>query len=103
MLLGTIITSLSDETRIQETLTQMGDLVLLARINDASAAAGEPLGSFATAAVGNFIAHADDEAWLSLMTAASKAADPAAACLKQMLIFSIGARRPSGRAALHSA
>ncbi|KAB2912358.1 MAG: hypothetical protein F9K29_19380 [Hyphomicrobiaceae bacterium] len=97
MQLGTIIASLADETMIQDTLADIGDLVLLARVKEASAAAGEPPGSFAAAAVGNFITRADDEAWLSLMTAASKADNPAAACLRYMLIFSIGpASAPSG-------
>ena len=42
----------------------------------------KPPTSFASAAVGHFIAHANGEAWLSLITVESKAVDPAAACLQ---------------------
>jgi hypothetical protein len=85
MLLGSIIANLSDETRILETLTSLDDLVLLARIREAAAASGEPLGSLASAAVGSFVGHADDSAWVSLMAAMSRADDPGTACLKYIL------------------
>ncbi len=89
MMLGSIIARLSDEALIEETLVALDDLVFFARVR--RAAAGEPLGGFASAAVGHFVAHADDAAWLSLVTAASQAADPAAACLRRMLAFSLPA------------
>ena len=85
MLLGSIIANLSDETGILETLASLDDLVLLARLREAAAASGESLGSFASAAVGRFVAHADDAAWLSLMAVASKADDPGKACLRYLL------------------
>jgi hypothetical protein len=95
MTLGSIIARLSDETLVQETLLALDDLALLARVQGAAAAAGEPLASFAGAAVGRFVAEADDEAWLSLVTAASRAADPAAACLRRMLAFSLAGDGPA--------
>lgn len=102
MHLGTIIAGLSDEARVEEILASLDDLVLLARVRRAAAAAGEPLGSFASAAVGEFVEHADDETWQSLITAASKAADPATACLKRMLAFAIPVEDPAaGPAAPH--
>ncbi len=52
MLLGSIIANLSDETSILETLTSLDDLVLMARLREAAAEAGEPLGCFASAVVG---------------------------------------------------
>ncbi len=80
MLLGAIIANLADETSVLETLASLDDLVLLARMREAAAASGEPLGSFASAAVGSFVARADDAAWLSLMAVTSKADDPGKAC-----------------------
>ena len=85
MLLGSIIANLSDETTILETLASLDDLVLMARLREAAAEAGEPLGGFASAAVGSFVARADDAAWLSLMAVTSKAHDPSKACLRYIL------------------
>jgi hypothetical protein len=96
MLLGSIIANLSDETSILETLASLDDLVLLARMREAAAASGEPLGSFASAAVGNFVGHADDGAWLALMAAVSKADDPGKACLKYILATATSLPAASG-------
>jgi hypothetical protein len=85
MLLGTIIDRLGDEAEALETLASLEDLVLLARMQEAAAASGEPLGSFASAAVGSFLARADDAVWLSLVAVASKAQDPGTACLRYIL------------------
>src|SRR5262245_43176137 len=85
MLLGTMIANLSDEASIVETLASLDDLVLLARIRAAAAAAGEPIGSFASAVVGTFVARAGDATWLSLMAVAGRAEDPGTACLRYIL------------------
>jgi hypothetical protein len=85
MTLGMIIDRLSNESLIEEMLADLDDLVLLARLRLAADAVGEPLGSFASAVVGQFLQFADDEQWLSLMTAADQAQDPAGACLRRML------------------
>ena len=95
MLLGSIIANLADETSVLETLASLDDLVLLARMREAAAASGEPLGSFASAAVGSFVARADDAAWLSLMAVTSKADDPGKACLRYILGTEVPAPNPS--------
>ena len=95
MLLGSIIANLSDETTVLETLASLDDLVLLARMREAAAASGEPLGSFKSAAVGTFVARADDAAWLSLMAVTSKADDAGKACLRYILQTEIRAPTPS--------
>jgi hypothetical protein len=92
MLLGSIIANLADETSIIETLTSLDDLVLLARMREAAAASGEPLGNFASAVVGSFVACADDATWLSLMAVAD---DPGKACLGYILGTEIPAPKPS--------
>ena len=61
-------------------------------MREAAAASGEPLGSFTSAAVGTFVARADDAAWLSLMAVTSKADDAGKACLRYILQTS--SRRP---------
>ena len=95
MLLGSIIAALSDETSILETLASLDDLVLLARMREAAAASGETLGSIASAAVGSFVARADDAAWLSLMAVTNQADDPGKACLKYILGTELPASKPS--------
>ena len=95
MLLGSIIANLTDETSVLETLASLDDLVLLARMREAAAASGEPLGCFASAAVGSFVARADDAAWLSLMAVASKADDPGRACLRYILGTEIPVPKPT--------
>ena len=84
-MLGSIMANLSDETSILETLASLDDLVLMARMREAAAEAGEPLGCFASAVVGSFVARADDAAWLSLMAVTTKADDPGKACLRYIL------------------
>ena len=95
MLLGSIIANLSDETSILETFASLDDLVLMARMREAAAEAGEPLGFFASAVVGSFVACADDAAWLSLMAVISKADDPGKACLRYILGTEIPMPKPS--------
>jgi|SRR5581483_3396875 len=97
MLLGSLMASLADEESILETLASLDDLVLLARMRAGAAAAGEPLGSFASAVVGSFIARADDAAWLSLIAVASKADDPGKACLRYILSAPVPESAPSCR------
>lgn len=99
MTLGSIIADLADEACVAEALAGLDDLVLLARLRQAADDAGEPLGSFAAGAVGQFMAHAGDAAWLSLISVASQAEDPAAACLRRILAYAVHA--PEGRSAPH--
>lgn len=95
MLLGSIISGLSDEDSILETLVSLGDLALLTRMRAAAEAAGELLGSFASAAVGSFVSRADDTAWLSLMAVTSKSDDPGKACLRYILGTELPTSMPS--------
>lgn len=86
MTLGDIISRLHDDAFAQEALASLDDLALLARLRHAADAAGVSLGTMASAIVGHFVQHADSDAWLSLMTLASREADPAAASLHRMLL-----------------
>lgn len=86
MTLGSIIAQLGDETFVEEALAGLDDIVLLTRLRAAADAAQEPLADFAAGLVGQFMQHADDAAWLSLVTAAARAPDPASASLRHMLL-----------------
>jgi hypothetical protein len=91
MLLGSIISRISDEDSILEMLVALDDLALLARMG----AAGESLGSFASAVVGNFVSCADDTAWLSPMAVTRKSDDPGKACLRYILGTELPTSKPS--------
>jgi hypothetical protein len=86
MTLGDIIARLHDDTLVEETLAGLDDLLLLARLRQAADAAQISLGTLASAVVGHFVQHADGEKWLALMTAASRAHDPATTILHRMLL-----------------
>jgi hypothetical protein len=85
MTLGSIISRLEDKAFVEEALANLDDIVLLTQLRTAADAAQEPLGEFAAGLVGRFVQLAGDEAWLSLMAAASRADDPALASLRSML------------------
>lgn len=95
MLLGDAIMTFQDETSVEETLATLDDWVFMTRMRRAADAAGLSLGFFALAAVGRFIERADDAAWLALMTAANRAANPGAACLKVMVELGLAQPEPT--------
>jgi hypothetical protein len=76
---------LQDKSFVEEAVAGLDDIVLLTRLQATAAAAGEPLSDVATGLVGRFVQSAADEAWLSLITSAMRAKDPAAASLRHML------------------
>jgi hypothetical protein len=102
MTLGCIIARLGDETFAEEALAALDDIVLLTRLRAAAAAAQEPLADFAAALVGHFLQHADAAAWLSLVTAAARAPDPAAAALHRMLSAALPAETSAGQYHMHT-
>lgn len=89
MLLGHVLDRLGDEGLAAETLLGLDDLPLMVEVEAIGAKFGESPPLYASNAVGRFAAFASDEDWLALMTALERAADPAAACLRQMLRWSL--------------
>ena len=87
MLLGQMIRDLTDENRATEALVALGDLPLLARLE--RHAQGEAAGAYAANAVALFADGASDEDWLGLMNRLERTDDPAAACLRTMIEWSL--------------
>src|SRR5262245_1112401 len=85
MTLGAIIGRLRNRTFVEETLAGLDDIVLLTRLRAAADASQEPLCDLAVGLVGKFVRLASDEAWLSLISTAVRANDPAIATLRCML------------------
>jgi hypothetical protein len=89
MLLGDIIRDLTDEHCATGALVALGDLPLLAQIETARTAHGETAGAYAANAVARFADGASDEDWLGLMNAVERTDDPAGACLRRMIEWSL--------------
>jgi hypothetical protein len=89
MLLGDVIARLDDEAVATETLIGLGDLALLARVQQAADQDGVTMGEFAAHAVDAFSTRASDEDWVSLIGAMGQRGDPGQACLKRMVEFAL--------------
>lgn len=94
MLLGDIIRNLTDETEATATLLQYGELPLLARID--AARGNITAGAYTAAAVARFADQADDESWVGLMGKIERSDDPAAACLRTMIEWSLKQEHRTG-------
>lgn len=84
-MLGDLIARLEDETVAAEALLSLDDLALVARVAKASANAGLPSGAYAAAAVGRYVAEADDQEWLSLIGLMRRDSDPSGVFLRRAL------------------
>ncbi len=84
-MLGDLIARLEDETVAAEALLSLDDLALVARVAKASANAGLPSGAYAAAAVGRYVAEADDQEWLSLIGLMRRDTDPSGVFLRRAL------------------
>jgi len=93
VLLGDIIARLDDETVAMEALVGLGDLTLLARVEEAASQEGLSPGGFAAQAVQVFSTLASNEDWVSLIGAMGRTSDPGQACLRKMVEFAL---RPTG-------
>lgn len=89
MLLGDIIRDLTDEQMAMGALLALDDFSLVARIEATRKAHGETAGGYAANAVARFADGAGDEDWVGLMGAMERTRDPAAACLKRMIEWSL--------------
>lgn len=89
MLLGDVIVQLEDEAFAMETLVGLGDLALLARVEQAAADDRLTPGAFAAQSVQLFSNQASDEDWVSLIGVMGQTPDPGRVCLKKMVEFAL--------------
>lgn len=89
MLLGEVLRNLQDETRANETLAAMNDLVLLARVRNAAGLRGETPGEYLANSVRAFANRAGDKDWLALMTAIETSGDAGQTCLARMIDWAL--------------
>lgn len=81
MMLGDLMTRLSDQEEVGRILADLGDPELSRQFGDDPGEAARA----AVRAVRRFVEEADDEAWVSLVSALGRAEDPARAGLRNML------------------
>jgi hypothetical protein len=93
--LGDLISRLGDETTLTEMLAAVNDPDLMATVEQAAAAEELSTGTWAHEAVGRFVASADDEQWVGLLSACRNALDPGGAALRFMLSASLAPVRPT--------
>jgi hypothetical protein len=84
MLLGTLLAKLETTAYSEVLLGEIGDLVLLTRIEAMGQHHGEDPGEYASGSVARFSQGASDEDWLAVMTMLERSQEPAAGCLRHM-------------------
>jgi hypothetical protein len=87
MLLGDILSRFQEPGVAAEAVAGLGDLALVARLNQAAEIEGVSLGEYASAAVQLYASHAPDEEWITLMGALQQAENPGAVCMKRAFAF----------------
>jgi hypothetical protein len=90
-----VLARLDEDAVAAETILGLGDISLIARLREHAEASGQSLGAYAAGAVQRYMAHSDDEEWLTLMSAIRHADDPAAVCLRR--IFTLAFQRKPQR------
>lgn len=83
MLLGDLLTELSDETAATETILRVNDLSMLAAMREQAKADGLDLSAYVAGTVRRYALEASDEEWITLMGLLNRAPDPGAVCLKR--------------------
>lgn len=85
MMLGDVLGRLNDEGEATEVILGLGDLRLLAAMQQRAEAEGLDLATYVRGAVRRYAAEASDEEWITLMGVIGRAADPGLACVKRAL------------------
>jgi len=87
--LGEILRQFDDENFVARLLPELGDAQWQERASSVAAEHGEALGEYASASVERFASGAQEEDWLSLVSALNRAADPGVVCLRRMMDWAI--------------
>jgi hypothetical protein len=93
MELGRLMGEIERGTHAGDVLELVGDVVLLAEIGRFSESFGDTAEMYVADAVRRFVARADDESWLALMTAIDRSAEPHRAALQHMVRWSLAEDR----------
>jgi hypothetical protein len=89
MLLGTLLKKLEAPDYSATLLEGLGDIILLARIEETGRNHDETPAEYASMAVARFSQSASDEDWLGVMNALERSPEPATACLRRMVEWAL--------------
>ena len=87
--LGEILASLHDRSEVISLLAEAGDVTAIAGINSVADASGRDPCELAIDAVHAFTEKANEEAWVKLMGRIQNADSPGAACLSEIVSWSL--------------
>lgn len=87
--LGEILARLQDRSEIFALLAEAGDITAIARLNSLAESSGHDPCDLAIDAVHAFTEKADDEAWVRLIGRIQNADSPGAACLSEIITWSL--------------
>lgn len=89
MLLGRLLSEMSDEAGAAAGLAAIGDVGLMVRLSAAAAAHGETPAEYLQAACRLFANTADNNAWAGLVNAIERQPEPGPAALRHMLEWAL--------------
>lgn len=87
--LGDILEQLRDPSEVRRLMIEAGDVIMVSRLDRLACDRPEDAGAFALQAIDAFTRRADDEAWVKLIGRVQDAEAPAAACLSEMLQWTL--------------
>ncbi len=87
--LGEVLTQLQDRAEVYGLLTEAGDIAMISQLNEAAVSRAQDPCDVALDAVEAFTARANEEAWVKLMGRLREAPSPGAACLAEMISWSL--------------
>ena len=99
MILGDLISRLSDAGVADETLLRIGDLAMLAAVRERAAASDLSPGAFMAAAVRRYSNEASDEEWMTLLGAMNRDEEPGAAFLRRALALAMASNKEASNGA----
>jgi hypothetical protein len=89
MMLGELMKSAYDSLEVAAMLVEAQEIALLVRLDGFAAAKATDRGEIARDAMRAFTDAADNEAWVKLMGRVQDESSPAAACLAEMVAWSL--------------
>ena len=87
--LGQILATLQDRSEVITLLAEAGDITAIAGLEQAARETGQDIPELALGAVRDFTERADNEAWVKLVGRLQNAEAPGAACLSEIISWSL--------------
>lgn len=86
-MLGQIIGGLTDALLAEDVIAAVGKPEILARVTEAAASDGVPVGALVASKVRHLLEHGSEDIWLDLLGVMSGSPQPGAAAVERMLVY----------------